>query len=78
MQAGLPADMRSHDLRHSFASIAQAEGLPAAAAMAALGHSNMSTTSGVYTHATDGMRGMAADVFDAYHSRVTRLDEVTR
>jgi len=72
IQAGLPADMRGHDLRHSFASIAQAEGLPAAGAMAALGHSNMSTTSGIYTHASDPMRQMAADIFDAYHARITQ------
>ena len=72
IRAGLPADMRGHDLRHSFASIAQAEGLPAAGAMAALGHSNISTTSGIYTHASDPMRQVAADIFDAYHSRITQ------
>ena len=42
--------VRFHDLRHSFASIANAGGTPMNAISAAMGHSNISVTSGIYTH----------------------------
>ena len=64
MRAGLPPEMRGHDLRHSFSSILQAEGMPASGAMAALGHSSLSMTMGTYTHTTDPLRSMAAQIFD--------------
>jgi integrase len=70
MKAGLPPTMRGHDLRHSFASILQAEGLPLSGTMGALGHSSVNVTMGIYAHATDPLRAMAADIFDAYYLRV--------
>lgn len=42
--------MRFHDLRHSFASIANESGMLMNDISAAMGHSNISVTSGIYTH----------------------------
>ena len=42
--------IRFHDLRHSFASIANESGMLMNDISAAMGHSNISVTSGIYTH----------------------------
>lgn len=42
--------VRFHDLRHSFASIANESGMLMNDISAAMGHSNISVTSGIYTH----------------------------
>lgn len=42
--------VRFHDLRHSFASIANESGMLMNEISAAMGHSNISVTSGIYTH----------------------------
>lgn len=49
---GLPS-LTLHGLRHSFASIANAKGIPMYDIGKALGHSSPSTTSKVYTHLLD-------------------------
>lgn len=46
------SDVRIHDLRHSFASFAAAQGMPLATIGALLGHKNVGTTAR-YTHLTD-------------------------
>ena len=42
--------IRFHDLRHSFASIANDAGISMNEISSAMGHSNISTTSEIYTH----------------------------
>ena len=49
--AGLPA-IRYHDLRHSAASLLAARGVSQRTVMEILGHTQMATTSNVYTHVT--------------------------
>jgi len=48
--AGLPAALRFHDLRHSFASIRVHEGWSAQQVSAWMGHTNVVTTLSIYTH----------------------------
>lgn len=48
--AGLPDDVRLHDLRHSFASIAASNGVPAAQVAVWMGHGNEVVTRTIYTH----------------------------
>ena len=49
---GLP-HITLHGLRHSFASIANAKGIPMYDIGKALGHSSPATTSKIYTHLLD-------------------------
>lgn len=48
--AGLPDDVRLHDLRHSFASICASNGVPAAQVAVWMGHGNEVVTRTIYTH----------------------------
>jgi integrase len=48
--AGLPRRPRVHDLRHTFASWAIAEGVPLTVVSRHLGHESMQTTDSIYTH----------------------------
>jgi integrase len=48
--AGLPANVHVHSLRHSTASLLLARGIPARVAMDILGHSNIATTQNIYQH----------------------------
>jgi integrase len=66
-KAGLP-DIRFHDLRHSCATLLAAEGTPPAVAMKILGHSQVSTTLEIYTHAD----------LTAMQEWLTRLDDSLR
>jgi integrase len=45
--------IRLHDLRHTFASILSHEGVDIKAISEALGHSDIGTTSKIYTHLFD-------------------------
>ena len=47
--AGL-AQMRFHDLRHSYATLLHAQGVDARVAMELLGHSDVRLTQNLYTH----------------------------
>lgn len=58
--AGLPV-IRFHDLRHSAAGIMAELRIPPATVQAILGHSDASTTLGIYTHATSDAMEDAAD-----------------
>ncbi len=48
--AGVPADMTFHDLRHTFASTALAEGVPISEVSRWLGHESITTTVDLYGH----------------------------
>jgi integrase len=50
VQAGLPASVRFHDLRHTYASFLIAEGAHPRAIMERMGHSSVQVTLGTYGH----------------------------
>jgi integrase len=58
--AGLPP-IRLHDLRHTWATLALAAGIPAKVVSERLGHANIAITLDVYTHAIPAMDAEAAD-----------------
>src|SRR4051812_40661319 len=49
-EAGLPADTRIHDGRHTCASLLAGEGVNPKVAQEILGHTDIATTLGIYTH----------------------------
>ena len=61
---GLPP-CRFHDLRHSFASIANSVGVPMTEISATMGHSNLATTYSVYTHEFVASRAIAVNAVAA-------------
>lgn len=54
--------VRLHDLRHLHASVLLANGVPAAAVAARLGHANVRTTLAVYAHALPAEDAAAAEI----------------
>ncbi|MBA2634215.1 MAG: site-specific integrase [Chloroflexi bacterium] len=58
-RAGLPPE-RFHNLRHTAASIAYAEGLDSKMVQDMLGHASYRTTADIYTHLEPGLRREAA------------------
>jgi integrase len=59
-RAGLP-QIRLHDLRHSWATLALAAGIPAKIVQDRLGHANVAITLNVYSHVSPQMQSDAAD-----------------
>jgi integrase len=57
--------VRFHDLRHSCASLLVAQGVPTRVVMEILGHSQVSTTLGIYAHVLPGMQQTALAQLDA-------------
>lgn len=53
--------VRLHDLRHGFASLALAAGVPLAVISKRLGHSSIAITSDTYSHLLEGMGKAAAE-----------------
>ncbi|PSK66868.1 Tyrosine recombinase XerD [Micromonospora sp. MH33] len=51
-RAGLPAALRFHDLRHSYASWLVSDGVPINDVAKVMGHEQTSTTLNRYTHST--------------------------
>ena len=62
-QAGLP-NIRFHDLRHTFATLALQGGMDIKTLSAMLGHVSAATTLDIYTHITDDMQRQAAANID--------------
>ena len=58
--AGLPPRMRSHDLRHTNATLLMEAGGPVLVVSERLGHSTPTTTEAMYGHVTAPMRSAAA------------------
>jgi integrase len=52
-RAGLPSSIRFHDLRHTYASMAIAAGVPLNDLKVVLGHSSISVTADIYGHLVD-------------------------
>jgi integrase len=62
--AKLPADTTFHDLRHTFASTALAEGVPISEVSRWLGHKSITTTVDLYGHLVPEATGRARDALD--------------
>jgi integrase len=62
--AGLPDDTTFHDLRHTFASTALAEGVPISEISRWLGHRSITTTVDLYSHLVPEASGRARDALD--------------
>jgi integrase len=62
-KSGLPP-MRFHDLRHSYASLLDAQGVGARTIMELMGHSQISVTMNLYTHTLPSVLREAADAVD--------------
>jgi integrase len=62
--AGLPTDTTFHDLRHTFASTALAEGVPISEVSRWLGHKSITTTVDLYGHLVPEASGRARNALD--------------
>ena len=60
-KAGLP-NISFHDLRHTFATVAVANGVDAKTLSAILGHTNPSFSLDTYTHVTTDMQQRASEI----------------
>jgi integrase len=70
--AGLPVDTTFHDLRHTFASTALAEGVPISEVSRWLGHKSITTTVDLYGHLVPEASGRARDALDkAFHAALS-------
>ena len=58
--------IRLHDLRHGYASLSFAAGVPLRVVSESLGHSSIGITASVYVHLVDQTKRDAADAFEAY------------
>jgi integrase len=73
-KAGLPKNVRIHDLRHSFASLAVAEGVPLFEVQKLLGHSNIKMTQ-IYSHLhDDALQKASTVVSDAIANALNEVD----
>jgi Phage integrase family len=61
---GLPEDATFHDLRHTFASTALAQGVPISEVSRWLGHKSITTTVDLYGHLVPEASGRARDALD--------------
>ncbi|WP_230879568.1 site-specific integrase [Planomonospora sp. ID67723] len=64
LAAGVPVDMTFHDLRHTFASTALAEGVPISEVSRWLGHESITTTVDLYGHLVPEASGRARTALD--------------
>jgi integrase len=60
---GLPP-VRLHDLRHLYATLQLAKGIPVEVVASLLGHAQISTTHNIYAHALPGSGKQAAQIID--------------
>jgi integrase len=63
-EAGLPADVRFHDLRHTAGTLALRQGVPLHTVSRMLGHSDPAMTLRRYAHVLEDMREDAARAMD--------------
>ena len=61
-----------HDLRHTFASMLNSNGVDIARISAELGHSNISTTLSVYTHVFGGASASSRGIADMLNDKVAK------
>ena len=65
-QAKLP-NIRFHDLRHTYASLMIADGVPLVVVSRQLGHAQASTTANIYAHAIASAQAKAMQPFDRFN-----------
>ena len=65
-RAGLPASLRYHDLRHSYATWLVSDGVPINDVAKVMGHEQTSTTLDRYTHPTRDRDRRVLRAFDAF------------
>jgi integrase len=65
-RAGLPQNIRIHDLRHTFVSYQLAAGTPASDVQKIVGHASFSTTVDIYGHLMDGAHEESARKMDSF------------
>mgnify|MGYP001608248145 CR=1 FL=1 len=58
-------DLRFHDLRHSFASLALEAGVPLVVVQQMLGHASITMTANVYSHVGTSLQQQAVSAFEA-------------
>ena len=63
-EAGLPGEVRFHDLRYTAATLAIKQGLPIPTVSKMLGHSDPAMTLRRYAHVLEDMRQEAARAMD--------------
>jgi integrase len=68
-KAGLPLELRMHDLRHSAATILLSMGIHPKIVQELLGHSDIGMTMNTYSHVLPSMQQEAMDKWDAVFSR---------
>jgi integrase len=71
--AALPDDTTFHDLRHTFASTALAEGVPISEVSRWLGHKSITTTVDLYGHLVPEASGRARDALDKAFAAVLHV-----
>ena len=67
--------IRFHDLRHTFATTALANGMDIKTLSAIIGHNSAETTLNIYTHITDEMQRTAADKIEQGIMRNTSVSD---
>lgn len=63
-----------HSLRHTYATLCIANGVPITAVAAQLGHSNVATTSTIYAHAIKASQIAAADKVGGLFANIIQID----
>src|SRR4051794_16203048 len=63
-KAGLPPTVHLHHLRHAYASVLNAGGVPFTTVMELLGHAPQGVTWATYTHRVDGWDKQVRDVLE--------------
>ncbi len=69
-KAGLPENIRIHDLRHTFVSFMLSQNVPPKDVQAIAGHADFSTTMDIYGHLMPGAQKEAAKKMDKMFNRV--------
>lgn len=71
-RSGLPR-VTVHSLRHTYASLMIADGIPLVTVSHSLGHAQVSTTANIYAHVIAAAEARAAEVFDRFGDDVAKL-----
>ena len=69
LRAGVPSDMRFHDLRHTYIALLIAQGAHPRSVMERAGHSSITVTLGTYGHLFPGLEADLTDKLDQAISR---------
>ena len=68
-RTGLPSST-VHSLRHTYASLLIAEGTPLVVVSGNLGHTQVSTTSDIYSHVIASAEAQAADALNKFENDI--------